>query len=72
MKILVLKKSNFEALGLAPSNFIIFSKKNGSICVYRAFYIPIIREIERGLESTPGPCGTEKSVVLRGLTEHYC
>ena len=33
------------------------------------FYLPIFRKIERGVESipSPGPRGTNKSLVLRGL-----
>ena len=43
-------------------------KFKGSICANRVFYLPIFRRIEVGVESTPPrPCGTEKSVVLRGL-----
>ena len=58
-------------LGLAPSKLKIFSKKfDGSIYAYRVFYLPIFSKIEGGGgESTPpSPCGTEKSVVLRGLS----
>ena len=50
----------------------ICSKKfNGSTCAYRLFYLTIFRKIEGGVESPPpcGPCGTEKSVVLRGLID---
>ena len=36
--------------------------RNGSICAYKVFYLPIFRRIEAG------SYGTEKSVVLRGLT----
>ena len=38
---------------------------------YSTYQLPIFREIEGGLESTPppGPCGTEKSVLLRGLSD---
>ena len=54
--------------GLAPSELKIFSKKfYGSICAYRVFNLPIFREIEGGGGNpSPGPYGTEKSVVLRG------
>ena len=45
---------------------------------YRVFYMPILRRIGGGGWGKPWnpppptrPCGTEKSVVLRGLTEHY-
>ena len=55
-------------LGLVPSKLYIFSRKiYGSIC--RVFYLPIFRRIEGGWNppSPLDPCGSEKSVVLRGL-----
>ena len=50
-----------------------FFKFNGGIYAYRVFYLPIFRRIEGGSESTPlpGPYGTEKSVVLKGLMNKY-
>ena len=62
-------------LGLAPLKLKILSKKfNGSICAYTVCYLPMLRIIE-GEEwnphPPPGPCGTEKSVVLRGLKKIF-
>ena len=48
-------------------------KIDGSICAYRIFYLQIFRRIEGGewnLTPPPGPYGTEKNVVLRGLKLH--
>ena len=57
-------------LGLALSK-LKTTKFNGSICAYRVFYLPISGESEGGgwgwISIPPGPCGTEKSVVRRGL-----
>ena len=61
--------------GLAPSKLKKFPKHfNGSICAYRVFYLPIFRRRGGGgiHPRPPGPCGIEKSVVLRGLTINVC
>ena len=48
---------------------------NGSICSYTVFCLPIFRKIEGGgvvgINSPPRPCGTEKSVVLKGLRSEF-
>ena len=49
-------------LGLL-SNLKTEKKCNGSICAYRVFY----QGEGGGIQPPPGPYGTEKSVVLRGL-----
>ena len=59
--------------GIAPSKLKFFTKQfNGSICANGVFYLPIFRRIEL-VDSTPppGPCGTEKSVILKGLSENH-
>ena len=50
-----------------------FSKKfDGSIYLYRVFYIPIFRRIEGGWNPpTPRSLRYRKSVVLRGLKDNF-
>ena len=58
--------------GLAPSKLIFFSRKfNGSICSVHIQYSTCqFSEETKGGGWNPGPYGTEKSMVLRGLRRY--